>query len=154
MQGKGCYKKESLFTDTGSCRAITICGYAPNQRTGRARPLFVPVQRSCVYGFEVMVTLLPRGESPPTSRRLPGKLDAKDASLRAALSTGMLPSIPRPSDTCIGMGAETVGNPHRAQISQLEFFELVPLFKLEKHSSPSCNSRQQYLSQQYPPPSQ
>ena len=31
-----------------------------------------------------------------------------------------------------GRGDETVGNPHRAQISQFEFFELTLLLKLDK----------------------
>ena len=60
-------------------------------------------------------------------------------------------------------GYDTVGKPSsssnlsvrvfRAQISRFELFELVLVLKLGKHSSLSSNSRQQHLSQQYPPPS-
>ena len=50
----------------------------------------------------------------------------------------------------IGRGADTVGNPYRAQISQFELFELILLLKL--YNSLSSNSSRQYLSQQYPPP--
>ena len=60
----------------------------------------------------------------------------------------------------------TVGNPHRAQISQFEFFELKflnsscsSLSSWDYTGAPcrairgkSSDSRQQYLSQQYPPP--
>ena len=49
-----------------------------------------------------------------------------------------------------GRGNDTVGNPHRAHNSRFEFFELVLLLRLDKQSL-STNSRQQYLSQQYPP---
>ena len=41
-----------------------------------------------------------------------------------------------------GRGDDTVGNPHRAQISRFELFELILLLKLDKL----------YLSQQVPPP--
>ena len=44
-----------------------------------------------------------------------------------------------------------VGNPHRAQISQFELFELILSLKLYKQSL-SSSSRQQDLSQQCPPP--
>ena len=37
------------------------------------------------------------------------------------------PALPR-----LGRGDETVGNPHRAQISQFELFELILLLKLDK----------------------
>ena len=48
---------------------------------------------------------------------------------------------------------DTVGNPHRAQIYKFALVELVLLLKLdEQFSSLSSNSRQQYLSQQDPPP--
>ena len=33
---------------------------------------------------------------------------------------------------CFGRGGEMVGNPHRAQISQFELFELILLLKLDK----------------------
>ena len=32
----------------------------------------------------------------------------------------------------LGRGDDTVGNPHRAQMSEFEFFELVPLLELDK----------------------
>ena len=50
----------------------------------------------------------------------------------------------------VGSGDDTIGNPRRAQISQFELFELIFLLKLD--SSLSSDSRQQHLSQQYPPP--
>ena len=46
---------------------------------------------------------------------------------------------------------DTVGNPHRAQIVQFEFFPAYPLVEIG-HRSLSSDSRQQYLSKQYPPP--
>ena len=36
------------------------------------------------------------------------------------------------TSTSLGRGNDTVGNPHRAQISQLELFELILLLKLDK----------------------
>ena len=36
---------------------------------------------------------------------------------------------------CLGRGDDTLGNPHRAQISQFELFELVLLLKLDKQFS-------------------
>ena len=35
----------------------------------------------------------------------------------------------------LGRADDTVGNPHRAQISQFEFFELIPLSRLDKQLS-------------------
>ena len=65
-----------------------------------------------------------------------------------------------PGELLSGGGDDTLGNPHRAQISQFEFFEL-KLFNSSFSSSStywnstnsflSINSRQQYLSQRYPP---
>ena len=67
----------------------------------------------------------------------------------------------------IGRGDDTVGNPHRAQISQFELFEVkfisrafrvCPLVEIRQTApcqairGKSSDSRQQYLSQQYPPP--
>ena len=46
---------------------------------------------------------------------------------------------------CVGRGDDTVGKPHRAQISQFELFELILVLKLDKQFL-SSNSRQQYLS--------
>ena len=40
-----------------------------------------------------------------------------------------------PSAARIGRGDDTVGNPHRAQISQLELFEFILLLKLDKQFS-------------------
>ena len=66
----------------------------------------------------------------------------------------------------IGRGDDTVGSPHRAQISQFELFGLkvlnssfssFPLTEVRRRVSyrtirgKSRDSRQQYLSQQYPP---
>ena len=57
-----------------------------------------------------------------------------------------------PEDERIGRGDDTVGNPNRAQIYKFELFKLILLLKLDKQfpGSLSSNSRQQYLSQQYP----
>ena len=58
--------------------------------------------------------------------------------------------LPLPS---LGRGDDTVGNPHRAQISQFELFELF-LFILEIRQTIFYRAIRdlQYLSQQYPPP--
>ena len=59
-------------------------------------------------------------------------------------------------------GEDTVGNPLRAKSSQFEFFELrfinssfssLASYWNQTNGSLSSNSRQQYLSQQHPPPS-
>ena len=39
---------------------------------------------------------------------------------------------PNPNPPFVGRGDATVGNPHRAQICQFEFFELILLLKLDK----------------------
>ena len=36
------------------------------------------------------------------------------------------------NSTMVGTGGDTVGNPHRAQISQFEFFELVSLIEIRR----------------------
>ena len=51
----------------------------------------------------------------------------------------------------IRSGDDTIGNPHRDQIFQFEFFEFLILVELDNNYQ-SSNSSQQYLSQQYPPP--
>ena len=60
-----------------------------------------------------------------------------------------------------GRGDDTVGDPHRAQISQFELFELFELilslklnrrFPVEQIRGRSSDSSRQHLSQQYPPP--
>ena len=46
------------------------------------------------------------------------------------------PSVPHcASQPTVGRGDATVGNPHRAQISQFEFFELFLLLKLDNEVS-------------------
>ena len=50
----------------------------------------------------------------------------------------------------IGRGDDTVGNPHRIQISQFELFEIIILSY--DCNSLSSNSSRQYLNQHYPPP--
>ena len=37
------------------------------------------------------------------------------------------------SNPYFGRGDDTVGNPHRAQVSQFELFELIVLLKLDEH---------------------
>ena len=56
----------------------------------------------------------------------------------------------QPAGPVIRMGDDTVGKPHRPQIYQFELFELILLSRLDKQSS--SDSREQYLSQQCPPP--
>ena len=50
----------------------------------------------------------------------------------------------------IGRGDDTTGNPHRAQVSEFELFELIMLLTLDKQFSLSLSSNpsRQYLSQQ------
>ena len=63
--------------------------------------------------------------------------------------------------TYLGRQVDTVGNPDRVHICQFEIFELkfanssfssLSSYWNSTNSSLSSNSRQQYLSQQYPPP--
>ena len=51
----------------------------------------------------------------------------------------------------LARGDDTVENPHRAQVDQFELFEFILLMN-QTSTSLSSNSRQQHLSQQYPPP--
>ena len=60
------------------------------------------------------------------------------------------PESLRVESASFGRGDATVGNPHGAQISRFYLFVLTLSLKLD--SSLSSNSRQQYFSQQYPPP--
>ena len=50
----------------------------------------------------------------------------------------------------LGRGLDAVGNPRRARISQFELVEHI--ISSWTNGSLSSDSRQQYLSQQYPPP--
>ena len=51
----------------------------------------------------------------------------------------------------LGRGNDTVGNPHRAQISQFGLFEFILLLNSGTNYL-SSNSSRQDLDQQYPPP--
>ena len=57
-----------------------------------------------------------------------------------------------PSHLCFGRGDDTVGNPHRAQISQFELFELFIFYVEIRLNALSSDSSQQHLNRQYPPP--
>ena len=52
----------------------------------------------------------------------------------------------------IGRGDDTVGNPHGAQVSKFELFELILIIEIRQTAACRGIQRQQYLSQQYPPP--
>ena len=67
--------------------------------------------------------------SPPTAAQLCLKAAAARAPCRVRRDAFR-------RDACsaaVGRGENTVGNPHRAQISQFELFELILLLKLDKH---------------------
>ena len=45
----------------------------------------------------------------------------------------------------LGSGDDTVGNPHRARISQFELFELILFLKLDKQLNRSSNSSRMFV---------
>ena len=87
--------------------------------------------------YSIVYALGARGEG--RERRIDGlaravlgalgsKIGCADAPRRNSLRGTRRPSAP----PAFGRGDDTVGNPHRAQISLFEFFELILLLELDK----------------------
>ena len=62
------------------------------------------------------------------------KTYSRDGCVVKAVDPRRLGVVPRkvPKSPLVGRGDDTVGNPHRAQISQFELFELILLLKFDK----------------------
>ena len=124
-------RSHGVLRPTGSCGCHTLPVFeATNTATKRLRQccsslfeqLFELFSVGCLFSsklFElvrvvvIFVVVILAGPYPPFS--LPGP--AKSGQRRPPV---------------FGRGDDTVGNPHRAQISQLELFELILLLKLDK----------------------
>ena len=87
----------------------------PERQVGRASPLKVRISEG--LGPFSHIELLKTGRSPPVP------------------PSSCPPKATPPWPPQLGRGDDTLGNPHRAQISQLEHFELILLLKVNKQFS-------------------